>query len=309
LRDYVVEMTEDAARECGDRAAARNAYVYAAEGAAEAMEVMRLDAVGMQQRLDNSEQRADKFERELARRDGTAASLAQQSTLDGGVISGIDTVSKVYHALKLVKDKQGVAFERKYLIDTSFQKGIGDLSDRRTRALLASLEPAMMTVLGAFHPDREELLHLFAAHKRCSFSSAPRQLTFDQYAEIPIVKEAVESYKLASNAAERQQILSTMMSMFTLEKLNTLEFDKVVSRRQFHDARAHAAVWGAGRLAPSQAVHRSRVEVTHFEAVLRIINDAIQQVAFGTKAGRFGCSVSNPECKACLDSLLETKQR
>ena len=28
LRDYVVEMTEDAARECGDRAAARKAYVY-----------------------------------------------------------------------------------------------------------------------------------------------------------------------------------------------------------------------------------------------------------------------------------------
>ena len=197
LRATVVEMTEDAARE----SAARQAEAYAAEGTAEAMEAMRLDAVGMQQRLDDSEQRADKFQRELGRRDGTAASLAQQSTLDGGVISGIDTISKVYHALKLVKDKQGVAFERKYLIDTSFQKDIADLSDRRTRALLASLEPAMMTVLGAFHPDREELLQLYAAHKRCSSSSAPRQLTFDQYAEIPIVKEAVESYKLASTEA------------------------------------------------------------------------------------------------------------
>jgi hypothetical protein len=281
-------MTNDAARERDEGAAARRAEAYAAEGAVGAMEAMRLNAVGMQQRLDDSEQRADKFQRELARRDGTATSLAHPSTLDGGVISGIGTIAKVYHALKLVKGKQGVDFQRKYNIDTSFQKDIADLSDRRTRTLLASLDPAMMTVLGAFHPDREEVLQLFAAHKRCSSSSAPRQLTFDQYAEIPIVKEAVESYKLATNAAERQQILSTMTSMFTLEKLNTLKFDKVVPRRQFHDARAHAAVWGAGRLAPSQAVHRARVKVTHFEAALRIISDPdnTQQDAFGTKVGR-----------------------
>ena len=45
---------------------------------------------------------------------GTAASFSQRRTLEGKIISGIDTIAKVYEALKLVLDADGRRFDKQY---------------------------------------------------------------------------------------------------------------------------------------------------------------------------------------------------
>ena len=78
---------------------------------------------------------------------------------------------------------------------------------------------------------------------------------------------------------------SRRASSFSFKQLTKLDFENGISRRLFHHARAHAAAWGPGRVAPSRRVFRLRVNRTRFEDAFRFISDLenMQQVAFGTK--------------------------
>jgi len=299
-----LEAAAAAAREEGvEREAVSTA---AAEEAAAKLEALQSRIDAMQLELVAEQQVVVKQAHQLAVHAGTAASFSQQRTLDGKIISGIDTIAKVYEALKLVLDKDGQRFDKQYTT-TSFVKDFAELTARRTRTLMHSLEPAIMAVLGAFHPDKEELLQLFAFHKRSS-SSASQELSVAQYAEMPMVKDAVEAYNRSQSVKEREQILSTLVFTFTRDQLNNLDFDEAVSRYRFHHARAHSRAFGAGMLAPNPNVHRFRVNVTQMEEAYKFISDPenMQQVAYGTKAGWCRLLVSKPVLKAPIVSAFST---
>ena len=139
-----LESVAAAARE--DEIEREAASVAAAEAAAAKVEALQsqLDAVrdDMQQQLHDSEQQRaslqSQLQRVLATQTGLAASTAQQRTIDGKVISGINTVSKVYAALKLELDSEGKPFNPHYS-NTSFHKNIADMTDRRVRTMISRM--------------------------------------------------------------------------------------------------------------------------------------------------------------------------
>lgn len=119
------------------------------------MEDMRIEIeakfAGAQERLHHSQQQLleqnSKLKRELGARTLAAASFTQQRTLDGKIVSGIDTITKVYVALNLKKDEDGKPFNKAYW-DTKFYKAIADMTEHRVRTLIRSLDPAIKAVLG-----------------------------------------------------------------------------------------------------------------------------------------------------------------
>jgi hypothetical protein len=340
-----LEAAAATAHEEGEAVArAAAAAAAAAAGAAAAADVVALQSAidALQVKLDGKQLLVDKQSRELAGQRGVAASLWQQRTIDGKVTSGIDTVAKVYTALHLKLDTNGMKFEEEFS-EAVFRKDLFELADRRLRTVFGSLEPAIMAVLGAFHEDKEGLLQLFALHKRSSSSSAAQELGA-QYAEMPMVgwdrltvskpelkarlvlivskpelkarlghrlklkcseplsnfafqfnlrrytmvMDAVDAYNRSTSVAEREQIMSTLVSTFTRDQLNNMDFDEAISRRRYHHASSHALAYGPGRVAPKSRVHRSRVKVSRFEEAFKILSDPenMQQVAFGTKVGQ-----------------------
>jgi hypothetical protein len=118
------------------------------------MEDMRIEIeakfVGAQERHHSQQQLLEqnsKLKRELGARTLAAASFTQQRTLDGKVVSGIDTITKVYVALNLKKDEDVKPLNKAYG-DTKFYKAIADMTEHRVRTLIRSLDPAIKAVLG-----------------------------------------------------------------------------------------------------------------------------------------------------------------
>jgi len=72
--------------------------------------------------------------------------------------------------------------------------------------------------------EMEELLQLFAFHKRSS-SSTSHELRVAQYAEKPMVKDAVDAYNRPQSVKEREQILSKLVFTFTRDQINNQDFD------------------------------------------------------------------------------------
>ena len=116
----------------------------------------------------------------------------------------------------------------------------------------------------------------------------------DILAELPIIKDAVESYNACETPAAREQVLSFLALHFSHKKINELGFDHVISRRIFHHARSHSKAFGAGRDAFHRDLHILRINATHYEEALETIYNPcnMQEVAFGTKELKFSDGTS-----------------
>jgi hypothetical protein len=126
-----VERLEAAAATAREEELQREAAsVAAAEVAAARVEALQSQVDAMHAKLDAEQQLVVKLQRQLAAHAGTAASFSQQRTLDGKVISGIDTIAKVYEALKLKLDVDGHRFDKQYTT-TRFAKDCAELTERR----------------------------------------------------------------------------------------------------------------------------------------------------------------------------------
>jgi len=109
-----------------------------------------------------------------------SSNKAQQRTLTGKVISSLRTPSSIYDALGIKVDGDGEKINTS-LIETEFIKPIENMSERRLRTLLKSIDLPIQTVLGAFHNDKMELLKLYppTGLKRPAGKEA-RNITIDQ---------------------------------------------------------------------------------------------------------------------------------
>jgi hypothetical protein len=141
-----------------------------------------------------------------------SSNKAQQRTLTGKVISSLRTPSSIYDALGLKVDGDGASISSN-LIETTFQKPIENMSERRLRTLLKSIDLPIQTVLGAFHNDKMELLKLYSANSnKSSRSSAQRVLNLDILKEMPIVQDAVKSYNTATSSEEKTRSFTNCSS-------------------------------------------------------------------------------------------------
>jgi hypothetical protein len=143
-------------------------------------------------------------------------------------------------------------------------------------------EPAVQTVMSAFHMDANGLLRLLAANTLSSSTSARRQLLMAALAELPIVQDVVAAINATTDKDEERRLLSFLSQTFTRAAMNQdLGLKEAVSKRKFYYDRSLAKAYGAGATAPHVAVTRLRVNATQFEDALRFIcNPTNMQVRF-----------------------------
>ena len=212
---------------------------------------------------------------------------SQQKTLfSNKVISTFTSPASIYRALGIKVDGDGEKIKTN-LIETEFIKPIENMSERRLRTLLKSIDLPIQTVLGAFHNDKMGLLKLYAANSNnSSRSCAQRVLNLDILKEMPIVQDAVKSYNNATSSEEKTRILSFLSQQFQEKELNALDFDEPITRYKHNKARSHAKAFSAGgKNFTSRAIHRDRINIKAYEDALAFITNEenIQRVAFGTK--------------------------
>eukprot|EP00951_Prasinocladus_malaysianus_P013596 scaffold103069_cov34-Prasinocladus_malaysianus.AAC.2 len=223
---------------------------------------------------------------QAALRRAQQARFAQQRTMDDRVITGIDTLPKVYAALGLKYHEDGKEVTG---VGTSFQKKLADLSERRLRLLAEKAWLPVKTVLDAIHHDTAGVLRLLLGRAETEDSTAiQKEIMVSALADLPIVKDVVAELNHATDKAEETRLLSILTQTFSQHQLNEdLGLQKSISRRKFGNAKAHARMYGAGTTKPAllSKVTRQRVNPANFEHALHWICDPsnMQDVACGEK--------------------------
>jgi hypothetical protein len=249
---------------------------------------------------------------------------AMQRTLSGGLVSGLSSVSAIYKALGPTHNSDGSRISAE-LSQASFKKPIVELGERRLRTLINSMEKPIEAVLGAYHEDKAGLQVLLAASHWFAGKSTNNGFKMARAAELPIVRDAVQSYNQATSAEERETILSTLTNTFDRQSLDQLGFDNVVSKQSFTRAQAHVAAYGPGRRTWERTLHITHINAALYDAALEVIHcpEFMQEVAFGkrdleladgnvipipdvhrkvcTPCCWFGC---DPPTNACLQTIV-----
>ena len=130
---------------------------------------------------------------------------------------------------------------------------------------------------------------MWCLSKSCvSFSrlvDVDQEIKLSDLAELPMVKDVVDAYNVATTYQERQRLLSFLSRQFTKKRIDTMGFERPVDRRQLHAARSHAAAFGAGSEAWRTTITRLRLRTNVVEAAMKFMASPsnLQQVAFGSK--------------------------
>ena len=154
-----------------------------------------------------------------------------ESLVVSQVISSIDSIKKVYAALCIRRKPDGDDVGN---IDTSFQKPLEEMTDRRLRDLLSLLWLPVKVVLDAFHADTVGLLRLLLGRAETETNKdAKRKMLVESMADLPLVQDIVAAINNANDtddAAEERRLLSLLTETFRHKELTDLGFKKTVSK-------------------------------------------------------------------------------